>query len=217
MNDKLEVAVLVENHPYNVIEFQKMLNSFEDCNCYVQPVDLFVRDDENRKKYGTVLWYNINWDPPEEGGELRAYLENEAGAGKQGIVLIHHALLNFQNWNLYTEICGLKERGENTGFKYFPNEKVNTHILDPYHPITDCLSDFTIIDETYRIGEPEEAGNHVLLSTDNATSLKNLAWTRQYKNSRVFAYASGHDEKTYADKNYRKIVYRSLLWTACRI
>ncbi|MDR0497016.1 MAG: ThuA domain-containing protein [Treponema sp.] len=217
MGDSLNAAVLVENHPYDVVSFQKMLDSFTDCKCYIQPVDLFIRDDDNRNKYDTVLWYNINWDPPKEDSPLRKYLENEIGLTAQGIVIIHHALLNFQNWDLYTEICGLKERGAGIGFKYFPNETVNERILDSNHPITSGISDFSVIDETYNIGEPMEPGNHLLISTDNKTSMKNLAWTRQYKNSRVFSYASGHDNKAYDNENYRKIVHRALLWTAGRI
>jgi len=217
MSDLLQVAVLVENHEYDVIEFQKMLDSFTDCKCYVQPVDLFVKDDKNRKEYDTVVWYNINWDPPKEGGVLTKYLENEIGEYKQGIVLIHHALLNFQNWDIYTQICGLKERGANIGFKYTQNETVSTHILDSAHPITKGISDFTIIDETYQIGEPLEPGNTILITTDNKTSMAKLAWTREYKNSKVFSYASGHDERVYSDENYRKIVNQALRWTAGRI
>ena len=217
MSEALKVAVLVENHPYNVIGFQEMLDSFTDCKCYVQPVDLFVQDEDNKKLYDTVLWYNINWDPPKEEGVLKKYLENEAGNSVQGMVLIHHALLNFQNWDLYTQICGLKERGAGIGFKYFPNETVNLKILDKDHPVTEGIPDFTITDETYNIGEPSESGNHLLISTDNKTSMKNLAWTRQYKQSRVFCFASGHDNKVYADPNYRKIVHRALHWTAGRI
>ena len=215
MNDLQQVAVLVENHPYDVMALQRMLDSFSDCKCYVQPVDLFVQDD-NRNKYDTVLWYNINWDPPKDDSVLKKYLEKEIGESRQGIILIHHALLNFQNWDLYTQICGLRERGANTGFKYTQNETVNAHILDTGHPITKGISDFTVIDETYQIGEPEEPGNTILITTDNRTSMRNLAWTRQYKNSRVFACASGHDERVYADENYRKIINRALRWTAGR-
>ena len=216
MSDTLQVAVLVENHPYDVMEFQLMLDSFSGCKCYVQPVDLFVQD-ETRKKYDTVLWYNINWDPPKEDGVLKKYLENEIGESSQGIALIHHALLNFQNWDLYTQICGLKERGANVGFKYTQNETVASRILESSHPITEGISDFAITDETYRIGEPEEPGNTILISTDCKTSMNSLAWVRQYKNSRVFSYASGHDGKVYRDENYRKIIERALRWTAGRI
>jgi len=217
MSNLLQAAVLVENHPYDVVEFQKMLDSFADCKFYVQPVDLFVQDSVNKNNYDTVLWYNINWDPPKEDGVLRKYLEEEIGETTQGIVLIHHALLNFQNWDPYTQICGLRERGANTGFKYTQNETVMSHILDHDHPITKGIPDFTITDETYSIGEPEEPGNTVLISTDNKTSMRNLAWTRQFKKSRVFSYASGHDGKVYRDENYRKIINQALRWTACRI
>jgi trehalose utilization protein len=217
MDNKVRTAVLVENHPYDVVGFQKMLDSFSDCECYVQPVDLFIRDDDNKKNYDTVLWYNINWDPPAENSVLRRYFENEIGVSSQGIVLIHHALLNFQNWEVYTEICGLRERGAGRPFKYFPNQSVHEHIIDAAHPITSGLEDFTVTDETYNLGEPEEAGNRILIGTDNETSMKTLAWTRQYKNSRVFSYASGHDARVYADKNYRTVIHRALLWTSGRI
>ena len=217
MSDTLQAAVLVENHPYNVIKFQEMFDSFTDCKCYIQPVDLFVQDNDNKNKYDTVLWYNINWDMPKKGGVLQKYLENEAGAGSQGIILIHHALLNFQNWDLYTEICGLRERGAGIDFKYTHDETVRQRILDPNHPITSGVSDFTIIDETYNLGEPGEPGNHLLISTDNEKSMKTLAWTRKYKNSRVFLYASGHDNRAYDDENYRKIIHQALRWTAGRI
>jgi trehalose utilization protein len=213
MGTDLQVAVLVENHPYDVVGFQKMLDSFAGCDCFVQPVDLFVQDRDNRNNYDVVLWYNINWDPPKTDGALRKYLENEIGATKQGIVLLHHALLNFQDWDLYTDICGLRHRGGAT-FKYTQNQTVREHIADTNHPITKGLTDFSVVDETYTIGEPEEPGDHVLITTDTETSIKNLAWVRQYKNSRVFCYASGHDNRVYADENYRKIVYRGLHWAA---
>ncbi|MCL2832791.1 MAG: ThuA domain-containing protein [Treponema sp.] len=218
MNDLIQAAVLVENHVYDIISFQKMLDTFTDCNCYVQPVDLFVRDiDDNMGKYDTVLWYNINWNPPAPDGELQNYLDNKIGTTGQGIVFIHHALLNFQNLDVYTKICGLRQRGWLSEIKYTQNETVRQLIINHEHPITHSVPDFTIIDETYNIGEPEEPGNEILIATDNEKSMKKIAWTRQYGNSRVFAYASGHDNKAYANVNFRKIVHQALRWSACRI
>jgi len=217
MSGKIQVAVLVENHPYDVVSFQKMLDSFSDCECYVQPVDLFVQDEDNKSKYDTVLWYNINWNPPAQDSHLRKYMENEIGGTKQGIVLLHHALLNFQKWELYTEVSGVRLRGADGLFKYTQNQTVNGHILDSGHPITSGVADFTIIDETYIIGEPEEPGNEILITTDNETSIKNIAWTRQYKSSRVFCYASGHDDNAYADESFRKIIRNAIRWSANRL
>ena len=187
MGKKLQAAVLVENHPYDVIGFQKMLESFEDCDCYVQPVDLFIRDvDNNRYRYDTVLYYNIDTKAPAENSPLRIYLEQEAGSTKQGIILLHHALLNWREWELYTQISGIRQRGEKGLFRYTQNQEVRTRIVDKMHPITAGLEEFTITDETYIIGEPEEQGNHILMTTDNDTSIDNIAWTRQYQKSRVF-------------------------------
>jgi len=214
MGKKIQVAVLVENHPYDVVNFQKMLDSFTDFECYVQPVDLFVQDEDNKSKYDTVLWYNINWDPPAKDSHLRGYMENEIGGTKQGIILLHHALLNFQKWELYTEVSGVRLRGADGLFKYTQNQTVNEHILDSSHPITSGVADFTIIDETYIIGEPEEPGNEILITTDNETSIKNIAWTRKYKNSKVFCYASGHDNNAYADESFRTIIHNAIMWTA---
>jgi hypothetical protein len=214
MGDKLRAAVLVENHPYDVIGFQKMLDTFTDYECYLQPLDLFIQDEKNRQTYNVVLWYNMNWDPPAPGSALRNYMEHEIGATTQGIVLLHHALLCFQDWDLYTGVSGQRRRGSGGLFKYTQDQAVKGHITDPDHPITAGLSDFTVIDETYTIGEPEEPGNHILITTDNPTSIKNIAWTRQYKNSRVFCYASGHDNKVYADENFRAVLRRGLLWAS---
>ena len=102
MEKRLQVAVLVENHPYDVVAFQKMLDSLEGCDCFVQPIDLFVQDEKNRDRYDVVLWYNMNWDEPAPDSVLRRYMEQDIGKNGQGIVLLHHALLTFQGWPLYT-------------------------------------------------------------------------------------------------------------------
>ena len=94
---------------------------------------------------------------------------------------------------------------------------MRAYITDQTHPITKDMSDFSLIDETYIIGEPESEGNTVLMTTDNARSIKNLAWTRTYKNSRVFCWASGHDGLSYGDDRFRRIVRNGILWSIGRI
>ena len=215
MSKKLQVAVIVENHPYDVVSFQKMLDSFSGCECYVQPFDLFVQDEDNKDKYDTVLYYSMNWDCPPDDSPIYKYMENEIGSG-QGIIILHHALLSFQKWDVYTEVSGVRFRGADGLFKYTQNQTVKSHILDTGHPITKGISDFTIVDETYIMGEPEEPGNEILITTENETSIKNIAWVRQYKKSRVFSYASGHDNKSYADESFRKILYNAILWTSSK-
>jgi len=213
---KIQAAVLVENHEYDVAGFQRMLNSFADCECYVQPLDLFARDGVNRDAYDTVLWYNMNIPIPDEGSPLWEYMQNKLGAAGQGIVLIHHALLCFKRWELYTDVSGVSVRLEDGMFSYHQNTPVRCVIQSDAHPVTQGLHDFSIVDETYIIGEPDQPGNEILITAECPVGIKNIGWARAYKASRVFATASGHDNRVYADENYRKLLHNAILWTSKR-
>ena len=211
--DKIKVAVLVENHEYDVVGFQRMLDSFVDCECYTQPLDLFVRDRVNRDAYDTVLWYNMNIPIPEEGTPLREYMEGALGEAGQGIVLIHHALLCFRRWDLFTDVSGVSVRLEDGMFSYHQNTPVKCVIENSDHPVTQGLNDFSIVDETYIIGEPDQPGNEILITADCRVGIKNIGWARTYKASRVFATASGHDDRVYSNDSYRKLIHNAIHWT----
>lgn len=213
MDRKRKVAVIVECHPYDIVNFQKMLWSFHDCECYVQPFELFIEDVKNQDNYDCVLYYSMSLPLPEEGSLKKMYLEEKLGETKQGIILLHHALLSFPRWELYTQVSGVKVRCEES-FKYHQNERVDQHIVGKGHPVVAGVEDFTLVDETYEIGEPMEEGNEVLIETTNTSGIRKIAWTRTYKNSRVFCYASGHDNRVYADENFQKIIHQAILWVS---
>ncbi len=215
--EKLKVAVLVENHEYDVVGFQRMLNSFADRDFYVQPVDLFARDKLNQLNYDTVLWYNMNIPVPEEGTPLYDYMVNTLGKNGQGIVLMHHALLCFKRWDVYTRVSGVSVRLEDGMFSYHQNTTVKVHVADKSHPVTKGLDDYTLVDETYTIGEPDQPDNHLLLTCECPIGIKNIGWARQYESSRVFVTASGHDAKVYDDANFRTLLHNALLWTGRRL
>ena len=216
MSEKIKVAVVVDFHPYDVVSFQKMFESFEDCECYVQPLSLFIHDTDNKAAYDTVVYYNMNKPEPKKGSPLEKYLTDELGAEKQGVIFLHHSLLSFESWAPFTGVCGLADRGAGASFKYAQNQSVNAIIADKSHPVTAGVSDFTMVDETYALDEPDEPGNHILIKTDNETSVKTIAWARQYKNSRVFCFASGHDNRAFANPSYRKILHNAIRWTSDR-
>ena len=134
---KIQVAVIVEDHPYDVIGFQKMLDSFTDCDCYVQPYDLFVRDEDgNNSKYDTVLYYNMMWNSPPEDSPVAKYMREELGRTSQGIILLHHALISHQGCELFTQVSGQRNRGGDGSFKYTKEQQANQLITGVAHPIT---------------------------------------------------------------------------------
>ena len=86
----------------------------------------------------------------------------------------------------------------------------------PDHPITQGLQDWEMVDETYTMADPGP-DCEILLTADHPQSMRTLAWTRHYRNSRVFCFQSGHDNQTWVHPNFREVVRRGLLWCAQRI
>ena len=98
---------------------------------------------------------------------------------------------------------------------YDHDQDVEVHIADTDHPITRGLKDFQIHDETYKYYDTDPAAR-VLLTTDHPKSDPELAWVKQYGNSRVVYLQLGHDHLAYENPSYRTLVARSIRWTAGR-
>ncbi len=112
----------------------------------------------------------------------------------------------------YSDVCGIAQRK----IRGFGNADIRTHIARPDHPITRGLADWTMNDE-YFVIDPPGADSEVLLTTDHAQSMKQLGWTRQHGNARVFCYQSGHGPGAYANATYREVLARGIAWAAGRI
>ncbi|MDP6037964.1 MAG: ThuA domain-containing protein, partial [Candidatus Latescibacteria bacterium] len=89
-------------------------------------------------------------------------------------------------------------------------------VEDANHPITQGISDWEMIDETYLMAEPD-AESHLLLTTDHPENMKSIGWTRQYNDTRVFCFQSGHDNQTWVDENFQTVLTRGIQWAAGRI
>ncbi len=212
MSSKLQVAIITEFHPVDMINFHRMFWSFDDCECYIQSLDMFAADDENRSKYDVVVYYNLSTAMVAEDTKVRQYFENELGSTKQGVVLLHHAICCYRRygWNLWKELSGITNRD----FVYHWDQTVHYEIKNPNHAIMQGVEPWTMVDETYTMSEPDFGDNDILITTDHPNSMKAIAWTRTYKNSRVFCYESGHDNQAYTNKNFLKVLHNAIHWCA---
>lgn len=208
---RVQAAVVVEWHPYDVRAFQELLWILDDVDAYVQPWDIFVQDPR-RGEYDVVLYYNMSFPAPPEGDPRRRYVAEEIGTSPQGLVLLHHGILSYETWPTWNPISGTTDRS----FAFQRDTRLRCEVVDPAHPITEGLADFEIVDEAYAMAEPT-ADNHVLLTTDSADSVRALAWTREFRNSRVFCYQSGHDAVAWQNPGFRHVLQRGVHWAARRI
>jgi type 1 glutamine amidotransferase len=135
----------------------------------------------------------------------------ELGETEQGLVVLHHAILAYPEWPLWSEIVGIADRD----FDYHIGETVQSQIANPDHPITAGIDPWTMVDETYEMPDAGE-GSEVLITYDHPKSMKSIAWTRRHRNARVFCYEAGHDDNTYSDESFQEVLRRGILWSAGR-
>jgi hypothetical protein len=139
-----------------------------------------------------------------------------------GLVVLHHALVSYQDWPDYERIIGGRYPKPPNGqpqvteqVGYHHDEEVPIAIIAKDHPITQGLTDFTIHDEIYwgfRVGGDVTP----LFTTTHPKSGRPLAWTRTEGKSRVVYLQLGHDHQAWQHPNYPVLVARAIQWAASK-
>ncbi len=168
-----------------------------------------------RKQYDVIIMYDFTRDMDERARKnLREFVES----GK-GIVVLHHALLNYQTWTWWSEdVVGGRYRLQREGENPSSTVKNDQHIavnLAGAHPVLDGIQPFEIVDETYKkmYFSPKITP---LLTTNNPFSDTNLAWIGPSATGRVVAIQLGHGKTAFDHPSYRRLVRNAILWTARR-
>ena len=207
----IPVAVVTGSHDFDVPGFQRMLDSIPGSECYLQDLDNFVADlGQFNDRYKAVVFYNFHQPTPVASDRLGASIIDvidRLAENGQGLLILHHAILAFPKWEVWNQIVGISDRS----FGYDPGQVLQTDISLADHPITSGLQPWQMIDETYSMNDAGD-DSQVILTTDHPKSMQFLGWTRQYKNSRVFCYQSGHDNQVFADDNFRRVMAQGIDW-----
>ena len=218
--DSIGVLVITGQHGYNKPEFNKMFEEFTGMDCTIKemqkdPGVLF--DDISDFPYDVIALYNFNqtMNDKQKANFLKLF---DQGVG---LVSMHHSIAGFPDWAEYEKLIGatyvLKEQTRKG--KHYPRPKwkhgvdMQIKVEDKNHPITKTIEDFTIHDETYKGWIYHNTG-HLLLSTDNKLSNKQIAWTVPHPKTRVFFIQLGHDQHAFQNENYRKLIQQSIHWAA---
>ena len=222
-NAEIKVAMVSGHHSYVVVDFQQMLRAIPGVDFYPQHLEEFVHDSEEaRRQYDVIAFYNYQQVAPGESDDeftlrIAGPLE-QLGESGQGIFMMHHSLTAFPRWKYWLDICGVGDttRAFRPGPPSRTDQKLLIEVADTQHPITAGLESWDMVDETYNFDDATE-GSHVLLTTEHPESMRTIAWTRQHRNARVFCLQSGHDNQTYANPQFQKIVERGVKWLAGKI
>jgi uncharacterized protein len=213
---RIKVAVVTGRHCYDVVGFHSLFRRMPDVDAYHQHIKDFSADHAKaRDQYDVALFYHWHKETPEGDewpGELGKGALDWLGETGQGIFVLHHALLCHNGWPAWTEITGIPDRTVTPHH----GETVRVEVVDPDHPITQGLESWEMVDETYAMADTD-ADSHLLLATDHPRCMRSLAWTRQYKKSRVFCLELGHDDLAYTNPSFHTMVERGIRWCASEL
>jgi len=215
----LKVAVVTGGHAFDENAFLDLFKGHPDLvrtHIALQD-DSEVFEDIGQWPYDVLVLFNMTQKISEQ---RRANFLKLLDQGV-GVVALHHCMGAFLAWPEFRHIIGAKyyrTKGEDDGvaheaLTYQHGVDFTIHIADEDHPVTRGLSDFEVHDETYKNCWFAQ-DNHVLLTTDHASSDKTVAWTRTYRNARVVYMEMGHGPSIYANENYRRLVAQSIRWVA---
>ena len=168
-----------------------------------------------RSQYDVIIMYDFTRDLDDAGkANLRAFVES----GK-GVVVLHHALLNYQTWTWWSEeVVGGRYRLQREGQNRSSSVKNDQQIfVSPAgsHSILAGIHPFHIEDEAYK-NLYMSPRIKPLLTTDNPTSDTNLAWIGPGEKFRVAAIQLGHGHSAFGHPSYRRLVHNAVLWAAGR-
>ncbi|HEY2837632.1 MAG TPA: PVC-type heme-binding CxxCH protein, partial [Pirellulales bacterium] len=166
-----------------------------------------VRDlnPDNLKLYDGLLIYRDSGDLPAENEQaLLEFIEK----GK-GLVAVHCASHCFRNSAKYTALVGGRfDRHESGVFR--------ARIIDAQHPAMKDARSFESWDETYLHNEVSE-DRRVLMVREHAGGYEPYTWVRRQGEGRVYYTALGHDERTWREPGYIRLLAAGLRWAAGRV
>jgi uncharacterized protein len=216
----MKLAVITGGHHFDVIGFTRLFSGLSEyIEPFIQNIDDFATSEkEIRQSYDAVLFFTMIHKTPDADENythqaIKTAIE-ELGETNQGIVVLHHAILNWPDWKTWTDIAGLNFSME--PFEYYHDEMISSIITNSNHPITQSIASWQMIDELYKMEYSLNLDCNLLIEYDTPKSIKPAAWVREYKKSRVFCYEAGHDNQTWQDANFKEVLKRGIFWVSRR-
>jgi len=208
-----EVLVIVGGHAYDTTEFYEMFHSMEGIqfDSVSHPAALELISSPRVENYDVLLFYDFLPGMPAEN----SVVYNDLTRKGMPMIFMHHALGTCQQWEGYGQMVGGKyvmpayEKDSSLHSGYEHDLDLTIEVLDPDHPVTRGISQFTIHDEGYYNIQIQKTV-HPLLGTSHPQSAPVMAWENKYQNSTCLYLMFGHDKKAYANDSFKLLLSNSV-------
>lgn len=191
-----------ESTHHNSSRFAPMLVSplFELGINVTYTTDTSLLNAETLNKYdGIIIYGNYDKISPDKEKALKEFVE-----GGRALVPIHSASFCFQNSDWYVNAVGGQFRTHKTGV--FSAVTVNKN-----HPVMKGVNPFSSWDETY-VHTRLNPDMTVLQERVEGNFREPYTWVRKQGKGRVFYTASGHNDSTWKQPDFIKLIGNGVLW-----
>ncbi len=211
------LAVITGGHPFDVPRFHDLVRRITapDLIADVQHLDEFASLPASALQvYDAAVFYCFPLTGPVDDGQAwhagrpREAITRLVEAGT-GLVVLHHALLAYPQWELWDDIVGSRGRDR---FTYHGGQQLEVRVAPSGHVITQGLAGWSMVDETYGMPEPPASATP-LLCTEHPLSMRTIAWAHHCAGSRVVCLQSGHDDQAWSCVGIQTLLARGLRWS----
>lgn len=200
---RLEILLLGHNSKHHDSEkFAEVISQafFKDGINISYTTDLNDLNDANLAKYdGLMIYANYDTITP----SVEKALINYVKSGK-GFIPVHCASFCFQNSPEYIDMVG----GQ---FKEHRTDTFPATIVDAKHPIMKGVAPFSVWDETY-VHHKIAKDIHVLTERVEGDHHEPYTWVKNYGKGKVFYTAYGHDERSWKNPEFLKMLENGVVW-----
>ncbi|WP_237587085.1 PVC-type heme-binding CxxCH protein [Pontibacter russatus] len=156
--------------------------------------------EENLGRYdGLIIYANHDTLPAAQEQALKKFVESG-----NGLIPVHSATGSFKNSDWYINAAGgqFKSHGEGT---------FAAKITNPNHPVMQGLTEFETWDETY-VHQRLNPDMTVLMERVEGDTREPYTWVREQGKGRVFYTAYGHNDSTWTNAGFLKLLENGIMW-----
>lgn len=220
-NSKTRVLVVTGGHDFEKEPFFKLFKDNPDISfkAVEHPNAQALLSAEAARQWDVLVLYDM-YQPITDTVKKDFVARLREG---KGLVVLHHAIANYQAWPEYSKIIGARYYLEKTTVNgvekprslWQHDVKFKVQVADKSHPVTRGLEDFDIHDETYKLFDVFE-GVHPLITTDEPLSNKVIGWAKTYEAARVVYIQLGHDHFAYENPNFQRLLRQGIQWVSSK-
>lgn len=208
----VKIMLVTGGHGFDTLQFFDMFDALPEIEYehFQQPKANQKLVKDLAEDFDMLVFYDM-WKTISEA-EKSAYLK----LTQQGkpFLFLHHSIASYQDWPEFEKLLGGRYIEKGNGVKVEDQSNYEHDVwvytkVENYTAVTVGFKESRFFDEVYgnvRIAEDVLP----LLKTSHPKSMEYVVWQHKYNNSQVVYIQPGHDYRTYANEEYRKLLLQAI-------